>query len=441
MAGSHGAHRAPRVSRVAARQARKKRARRQLQLFGAGLVVVLLIGIGVYVLAAVRGNGGPASQAGNNPGEVDRDLLSEDAFLLDTTIAQRLSAGSWQVTATTEGAQAPERSFTCQASRFADPGGMRTWVRQFKSADASAVQYVELSNDAATAQQTYTTVTNWMSSCVTPQQRLVASYSADGLGDHGLVAVFAQPAGGGKQRYRTLAVTNSGPATMVLESVTLSATPPNTAGPVAAATVGMSRLCAETKATCPTSQVVRPSLLPAVDEPPGFMSAIDLPVLSTVKEPWVGVDAGNRQPTDCGETNQTKAKPTRTAWRTYLPVGAKVPTEFGMDTKVMQFSSPAQASTYLSGLGTSLDGCAKTHSNVTVRKAAKVPGEAGATGRTWLVRLGLTGGGSLTYRVGAARAGNKIAYQLFLSIKGYDISDAEFAASVARGAHRALSYK
>lgn len=441
MAGTQGAHRAPRVSRVAARQARRKRARRQLQLFGAAVVVVLLIGIGVYVVSVVGGSGGPATQAGNNTDEDDSQLLAEQTFLLDPTIMQRVTPGSWQVSATNDGAQAPERSFSCQSSRFADPAGQRTWVRQFKNPQATAVQYVELSNDAGTAQQAYTTVSNWMAACSTPQQRLVASYAADGLGDSGMLAVFAQPAGGGKQRYRTLAVVNSGPATMVLESVTLSSTPPNTAGPVAAATVGMSRICAETKTTCPSSQSVRPSLLPALDEPAGFMAAIDLPVLSTVKEPWVGVEAGNRQPTDCGETNQAKAKPARTAWRTYLPVGAKVPTEFGMDTKVMQFASPAQAATYLTGFGATLDGCAKTHSNVTVRKAAPVPNEAGSTGRTWLVKLGLTGGGSLTYRVGAARAGNKVAYQLFLSIKGYDISDAEFAASVARGAHRALSFK
>ena len=441
MAGTHGAHRAPRVSRVAARQARKKRARRQLQLFGAALVVVLLIGIGVYVVSVVGGNGGPATQAGNNTDEDTSQLLAEETFLLDTTVTPRLAPGTWQITATNEGAQAPERSFTCQASRFADPAGQRTWVRQFKSADASAVQYVELSTDAGTAEQAYTTVSNWLASCATPQQRLVASYSANGLGDRGMIAVFAQPAGGGKERYRTLAVTSTGPATMVLESVTLSAAPPSPAAPVAVAAIGMSRLCAETKTTCPSSQVIRPALLPAVGEPPGFMAAIDLPVLSTVKEPWVGVDAGNRPPTDCGETNQAKARPARTASRTYLPVGAKVPTEFGMDTKVMQFASPAQAATYLSAFGTTLDGCAKTHSNVTVRKAARVPNEAGSTGRTWQVKLGLTGGGSLTYRVGAARAGNKVAYQLFLSIKGFDISDAEFAASLARGAHRALSFK
>ena len=441
MTGTQGAHRAPRVSRVAARQARKKRARRQLQLFGAALVVVLLIGIGVYVASVVGGGGGPATQAGNNTGDGDSQLLADENFLLGSTDTQRLAAGSWRVTATSEGAEAPERSFTCQASRFADPAGQRTWVRRFASTTASAVQYVELSNDTGTAQQAYTTVTNWLASCTAAQQRLVAGYTANGLGDRGLLAVFAQPAGAGKQRYRTLTVANTGPATMVLESVSLSSAPPNTAGPVATAVAAMTKLCAETKTTCPSSQVIRPALLPALGEPPGFMAAIDLPVLSMVKEPWVGVDAGNRPPTDCGETNQTKARPTKTVSRTYLPVGAKVPTEFGMDTKVMQFASPAQAATYLSGFGSTLDGCAKTHSNVTVRKAVQVPNEAGSTGRTWLVKLGLTGGGSLTYRVGAARAGNKIAYQLFLSIKGYDISDAEFAASVARGAHRALSFR
>jgi hypothetical protein len=164
-------------------------------------------------------------------------------------------------------------------------------------------------------------------------------------------------------------------------------------------------------------------------------------VLSKVKEPWVGVDAGTNPQTDCGETNQPKAKPTRAKARTYLPVGAKVPTELGMDTKVFEFSSPPMATTFLSGLGSTIDKCKTSHSNVSTRRAVAVSGEGGVTGQTWVVRIGLPNGDALTYRVGAARAGRRVTYLLFLSLKGLDITDQAFADVTARAAHRSFSFK
>lgn len=436
-------HRAERTSRAAVRQARRKRTRRRQQLFGIAVVVALLIGGGAYVVwAGSRNNGGPAAQAGGGQTQRgDTSMLAKDTFLLDADGAKKMSDGSWQVSATNEGVQVPERSFTCQAQRFADPAGLRTWVRQFKNGDSTATEYVELSADGGAAGKAYDTVINWLATCVTPQQRLVTSYTADGLGDRGTVAVFAQPVGGGNERYRTLTVTGTGPATMVLEYITTAPSTPAPTGTVAAGTDAMTRLCAETKSTCPHSQVLTPSLLPAVGEPAGFMTAIDLPVLSKVKEPWVGVDAGTNPQTDCGETNQPKAKPARSEARTYLPVGAKVPTEFGMDTKIFEFSSAKVATQFLTGMRTTMARCNASHSNVTTRKATAVGGEAGVTGQTWAVRIGLANGSTLTYRVGAAQAGKRVTYLLFLSLKGLDVTDQEFASTVARAASRSMSYK
>jgi hypothetical protein len=440
-----GSHRLERTSRAAVRQARRKRTRRRQQLFGIVVVLALLIGGAAYVVwAGTRDKGGPAAQAGNAGADDQRGdstMLAKDTFLLDADGAKKLSGGPWQVSTTNEGVQVPERSFTCQAQRFADPAGIRTWVRQFKNGDSTAIEYVELSLDSRTAAKAYDTVLNWLATCTTPQQRLVTSYTADGLGDRGTVAVFAQPVGGGKERYRTLTVTGTGPAMMVLEYITVASGTPKTTGPVAAGTDAMMRLCSETKSTCPRSQVLTPSLLPAVGEPAGFMTAIDLPVLSKVKEPWVGVDAGTNPQTDCGETNQPTAKPVRTAARTYLPVGAKVPTEFGMDTKIFEFSSAKVAGQYLAGMRTTMAKCNASHSNVTTRRSATVGGEAGVTGQTWVVRIGLANGSNLTYRVGAAQAGKRVTYLLFLSLNGLDVTDQEFATTVARAAHRSMSYK
>lgn len=433
---------------MAAREARRKQAKRRQQLVGAGLVIALLVGGGAYVaIAGSGGDGGKAKEAGSanpNPSSDDQrgdgGMLADDSFLLDATGAKKLAAGTWTIAATAEGAKSPERSFSCQAQRFADSSGLRTWVRQFKNSTDTAVEYVELSSDGGAAQRAYGSVLSWLGSCVTPQQRLVGSWSANGLGDRAVVAVFAQPAGAGKARYRTLTVAGTGPATMVLEHQTTAAKPPAPKPAVNAAADALAKLCKQTRSTCPRSQVTTPALLPSTDEPAGFLSAIDLPIVAKVKEPWVGVEATTK-PTDCGETTGPKTKPKRSQARTYLPVGAKVPTEFGVDTRVLDFGTVQQAGIYISQFAGILDRCKTSHSNVVTKRITKVGGEGGATGQTWTVKIGLDNGSTLTYRVGAARAGNRVAYVLFLSLKGLDVSDQDFAATVARAAHRALSFK
>ncbi len=449
--GPVGTHRAPRVSRSAARQARRKKVRRRQQMFGAGLVVALLIGGGGY--AAVAGSGDDAKEAADNaqtqpppPDETKRDdkdppVLADEAFLLDAHGATQISAGAWTVTNTVEGSRAPERSFTCQAQRFADPAGVRTWVRQFKNGAAqTAVQYVELSSDSGGAQRAYGTILGWMGSCITPKQRLLASYNADGLGDRGTVAVFEQPIGGGQSRYRTLAVASTGAATMVFEYVALAPAQPRTAGTVGAAGAALKRMCAETGSACPHTLELKSSLITANGEPAGFMTPIDLPVMAALNQPWVGVDSTVNAGSGCEQINLTKAKSRKARARQYVAPEAKVPAEFGFDTMTAEFASPTAAQAFVSTVTAAVDKCATTQSNAKVKRTKPVRFRGGISGPTWRVVYDL-GSGSITYRVGIARAGQRAVHVAYPVLKNLDISDDTFAAVVARAAQRSFYFR
>src|SRR5215207_8753001 len=173
-----GSHRAPRGGRrAAAREARRQRARRRNQLIGAGAAVLVVVGGGG--IAAVNAFGGDDSPVDAKSAGSSK-LLGDAKVLLDGPAAKPLSAtGAWTVAGTADGSSAPDRSFVCQSQRFADPAGIRTWVRNFKNATAqqTAVQYVEVSNDPAAAGKAYTTIVGWLSQCATPQYRLISSYS------------------------------------------------------------------------------------------------------------------------------------------------------------------------------------------------------------------------------------------------------------------------
>lgn len=442
-----GSHRAPRGGRAAAREARRRQARRRNRLLAAGAALLVLVGGGGYVALAAAGGGDSPGNAkagapDDKPSQVNSTVLTDTKGLLDGASAKTLtSAGTWTIASTADGSSASDHSFVCQPQRFADPAGIRTWVRNFRNPTTkdTAVQFVEVSNDSTAADKAYSTVIGWLSKCSTPQVRLVASYATTGLGERGMVAVFGQPTGNSTNRYRTVSVTTAGPATMVLEYDSTGGTPPTPAGILATAGTGLKRICAQTGTSCTKTPTAAPSLLPTA-EPPGFMAPIDLPVLRSIDKPWVSVASGTRSGTGCEKLDPKKAKATKFKFQTYVVPDAPVPTEFGMDTMVARFSSSGSATAFLSGLRKNMDGCAKTYSTATVKKTGAVSLST-IKGQTWRASYDTGGGKIVTYRIGVAAAGKQAVYILYPVLKNLDISNSAFVEILNRAAERSAAFK
>jgi hypothetical protein len=440
-----GSHRAPRGGRAAAREARRRQARRRNRLLGAGAALLVLIGGGGYVALAAAGGGGSAGKAKTSAPD-DRPshstVLADTKALLDSSTAKPLTtAGTWTIASTADGSSASDHSFVCQPQRFADPAGIRTWVRNFRNATTkdTAVQFVEVSNDSTAAAKAYSTVIGWLSQCSTPQVRLVASYATTGLGERGVIAVFGQPTDSSTNKYRTVSVTTAGPTTMVLEHDTAGGTPPTPAGILATAGAGLKRICAQTGTSCDKTPTAAPSLLPTA-EPAGFMAPIDLPVLSSIDKPWVSVASGTRSGTECEKLDLKKAKATKSKFQTYVVPDAQVPTEFGMDTMVAQFGSPGSATAFITGLRKNMDTCSKTTSNATVKKTGTISLST-IKGQTWRASYDTGGGKIFTYRIGVAAAGKKAVYVLYPVLKNLDISNSAFVEILNRAAERSAAFK
>ncbi|MGW1340177.1 hypothetical protein ACWCOV_03915 [Kribbella sp. NPDC002412] len=441
MAGSHRAARGG--SRAAAREARRQKARKRNQTIAAGVAVVLLVGGGG--VAALNAFGGDDASGPNTGASDDKSantsMLVDDKALLDATTAKPLGAtGAWAITKTADGSSAPERAFVCQSQRFADPAGLRTWVRTFQNSATkdTAVQYVEVSSDKAAAAKAYSTIVGWLSACTTPQLRLSASYITTGVGERGVIAVFGQPSGG-KTKYKTISVTVAGQATMVLEHDTLSGTPPKPGPVLTAATAGLKRICSESGGCGAGAPVARPSLLPTT-EAPGFMAPVDLPVLSVIDKPWVSASAKTGAGTGCEKLDFKKAKATKSGTLTYVTPEAKVPTEFGMDDTVAKFATAAAAKSFVDQVRKNVDSCEKNVSNAKVKSTGTVSTSV-VKGESWRASYDTGGGKTFTYRIGIAQYGTQAVYVLFPVLKGLDISDAAFNDTLTRAAERAATYK
>lgn len=439
-----GSHRAPRGgSRAAARLARKQKARKRNQTIAAGAAVVLLVGGGGVAALNAFGGDGPK---GSSPGSGDdrptaAAILADEKVLLDGTAAKPLApTGAWTVANTADGGTAPERAFVCQSQRFADPAGLRTWVRTLQNATAkqTAVQYVEVSNDAAAAGKAYSAIVGWLSQCATPQIRLAASYVTTGLGERGVIAVFGQPSGR-STKYKTIAVTMAGQATMVLEHNSVAGTPPKPEPLLATATAAIKRICAQTGGCATAAPVAKPSLLPST-EPGGFMAPVDLPVLPSIDKPWVSASAKTGAGTGCEKIDLKKAKAAKAGTRTYVTPEAKVPTEFGLDDTVVKFASAALANAFVVDIRKNIDGCEKNVSNADVKATGTVSTSL-VRGKSWRASYDTGGGKTFTYRIGIAAAGNHAVYLLFPVLKGLDISDTAFNETLTRAAERSASYK
>ncbi|MFF0345029.1 hypothetical protein [Kribbella sp. NPDC004875] len=443
MAGSHRASRGG--GRAAAREARRQQARKRNQTIAAGVAVVVLVGGGgVAALNAFGGDKTPdGPKVGKGPSDgkpTESTVLADDKALLDVAGAKTLGAtGAWAVAKTADADSAPDTAFVCQTQRFADPAGLRTWVRTFQNPTTkdTAVQYVDVSNDKATAAKTYAAVVHWLSQCNTPQTRLSAGYVTAGVGQAGVIAVFGSVPGT-TTKYKTVSVTLAGQATMVIEHDTLAKTPPRPDAVLAATSAATKKICAQTGGCSTAAPVAKPALLPNVDTP-GFMASVDLPLLPEINKPWVSATAKSTSGT-CEKIDFKKAKAAKFGTTTYVTPDAKVPTEFGLDNTVAKFASASAAANYVSQIKKNVDSCEKNVSNAKVESTGTI--QTGTVkGKSWKATYDTGDGKKFVYRIGVAGSGDRVVYVLFPVLKGLDITDDTFDETVVRAADRSAAYK
>ncbi|MFK4088584.1 hypothetical protein ACI2LF_31005 [Kribbella sp. NPDC020789] len=445
MAGSHRAQRGG--GRAAAREARRQKARKRNQTIAAGVAVVVLVGGGgIAALNAFGGDGSSGDpKGGKGPGDdkpSDSKVLADDTALLDAAGAKTLGGtGSWAVSKTADGAAAEDHEFVCQSQRFADPSGLRTWVRKFANATTkeSAVQFVEVSNDPAAAEKSYKTIVGWFSQCPAEKRtRLNTSYTLSGMGDKGWIVVYGQ-ATGPKTRYRSVSVTLAGQATLVVEHDTDGVTPPKPDAVLNATAAALQKICPQTGGCGSGTPAAKASLLPT-SEPPGFMAPAEMPIIAAVDKPWVSTPGRAGNNTQCDLTDPKKAKATKFSTQTYLAPGAKVPTEFGLDDTVARFSSANAAASYVALVRKNVDGCQKRVSIARVTASGTLS-TGGVKGKAWEASLEVGKGKRAKFRIGIAASGNTAVYLLFPVLPDLDVSDSAFLDTLRRATERSVTYK
>jgi DNA-directed RNA polymerase specialized sigma24 family protein len=421
--------------------------RRTHALGGAALVVMALVGSGLFVQDA-NGVHPTLASAGDrlttvpppghdtNPQPQTPPVITPAALLTRGQVAQAVQGRTWRVTGTDPGQGA---TLPCQKRDYADPQAETTLVRNFTSrrqqgqATMAAVQSVEYSVDNAGAARGFTAAAGWFAGCLMPQTQLLSVHRVSGLGDEAeqyALRAWQRPAA-----TLVIGLARTGRATTVTVTRTAGSGNPDLRANLRLLVSAVDNLCA-------TSGGGRCSALPqehAVPAPeagqlPMMLSEFDLPPAAGVQRAWAGTTpksaVDNLAATGCDRSSFHGHGWTHDATRSFLAPGAKLSAEFGLTETVGVLPEP-KAKAFVSGVRGKLGSCADRELGT---KVLRIASSADLT--AWRVRTQVTDKETVTFFMGIVRNGGAVAQVGFVPDGAHTLTTPQFVALVERAGER-----
>ncbi|MGH3332675.1 MAG: sigma factor-like helix-turn-helix DNA-binding protein, partial [Nocardioidaceae bacterium] len=429
----------PRVSII--RRAGRKR-RRTHTVIAAAAVAFLSIGAGAFayepsgVQASVEAplidqeDGKEKASAPAEEPEPTDDLPTAEQMLGEKQI-ERLDGGRWRVTATHDNTTGSGIHSVCQQARFADPDGLSAVVRTFEAAGKprrSAVQTLEISKSTDQAEKAFATMVGWFAGCEEGPVQLLSTYRVNGVGDRATVLMvrsWSRPV-----TSFSVAVAQVGQVVTSTVSKTNGTSLPGTTRVVRSLAQAVDQLCEKSDETgCSGRPSYAAAPPPDAGDSEGMLSAVDLPHIAAVTEPWVGTKPLPARPnpsaTTCDHANFVREGAVKTRAKYYLIPQSKLPDRFGLSETYGTFRSESAAGKFLDGVRNEVGGCEDRDLATEVTSAHS--GSPGAMSlSTWTFVTEISDNASVVFRVGLVRVGKHVAQVTFSPTDGADVSDEGF---------------
>ncbi|MDP3893281.1 hypothetical protein, partial [Nocardioides sp.] len=273
--------------------------------------------------------------------------------LLGRSQVGRLAPGyDWRRATTTDNTNGDGMVLPCQRSRFADPDGRASLVRDFRSRAPGkrpavrAVQMAELSSSEEAASAAYRTSRDWYSICSGEDLQMIATHEVRGVGDD--AHVFVLRARSQPRTTYTYGIARSGLLTTTTYQQVKSQTPGSTEEMSSLLATAVNRFCGSPGAG-PCASPPRTRRIPPfpASSVAGMLATVDLPPVPDVARPWVGTTPTkariNVAATRCDNArfDETGMRANRT--RSFLIPEAKLPDTFGLTESVARMPSPGRA--------------------------------------------------------------------------------------------------
>lgn len=411
------------------------RRRRNHMLSGSVLIAATVVLAGAFV--TIKAPPPPPPRVGK--------LVSTRMLLTPPQLATLSPKLTWQLTSTSDNTTGTGINTDCQASRFADPDGLGTWVRKFATPGTNPttlVQTVEISNSPGAARKAYATTLGWYAGCAAARVQLIDAYTVSGVGEQAQILRLRIP--DKQDRSFTVGIARTGALTTstVVESQSDTPTDAQLVSTVLASSV--KDLCISKVASgCVTTVSTVATLPPKSGETVGMLAIADLPTIATVAYPWLGtdpVDAStfNAAATPCDNANFAGSGAVRPVTRTFLIPQANLPKRFGLTETIGRFSSSTAAVAFADQVISRLKTCPKRELGSTVtQQTVKVGAASGTTYALWRIQSQVNKQrDQIMYWMGIARVGQYVAQINLTPVAPYDVSQPAFLALVTRARDR-----
>ena len=419
------------------RDGRRKHRRRLLVGTVAAATVALTAGAVAYEPDRGSASTGPAP----SPSAAPAAKTPSSGDLLDAAQIGRLAGPQpWRVTRTDNNTAGSGLNSLCQQDRFADPRGYATLVRTFEAAGdphRTAVQTVEMSRSARSAERGYRTALGWYAGCRAARVQVLRSHRVAGVGDQADVLtlrIWTRPV-----RTVTVALARTGRLT--------TSTVSTTEGPAPAVGAVSSTLAESVVSLCHpglAGACVHHASARAVPPPPsgaepGILAVADLPPAGAVDRPWVGTrptrPRRNPSATTCDRADFAGA--TRVRARTYLIPRASLPARFGLSETYGVFRTPRAAAAFLAKVRGTVAGCAKRDLATEVGAEQRTARRSPQLDQShWDLTTKVSAREKVRFHLGFVRVGDKVAQLTFSPTPGDDMPENSFGALLTRAGDR-----
>lgn len=370
--------------------------------------------------------------------------LTKPAQLLQAAdLGELTPEQTWRVGRTDTNTSGDGLNAVCQQSRFADPRAVTGMVRTFEVTSGvarSALQAVEISRDSAAAQAAYSRAVGWYSGCSLNGFQFQSAHELQGLGDEAQLLQVKVSGASDVSNY-DIALVRVGEilTSLVIRTAGGASPDPQNVAEAMAATVA--RLCPPARASCGSDVSVVAIPPPPSTEESGFLSTVDLPLVTGVADSWVGVPSvavgpGEDSTTRCDRADFIDAGANPVRSRTYVIPQADLPDTFGFTETYAVFPDEEAAKAYYTLLKQRMNECEDSERTVSVSKEQKQNVQGSHSASVWQVENEVQAKQSVTFRVGFVRSGSMIAKLSLVPAEGSDMTDADFLWLTRRAAER-----
>lgn len=370
--------------------------------------------------------------------------VSQSMLLAGDGLGPLGTSSRWQVLSTSDNTKGTGINMLCQGARFADPHGLRAFVRKFQlpGQRRTVTQTIELSRTLRQSGHAFRTAVGWFAGCPQGRLQLLSTYDVQRLGDEAMILKFR--AQGDRLTSFTVGVARTGHITTWTAVVTRGAHNPDTTKVVDSLSNSVRKLCPSRAAgKCPVDAVVRENPPPPSGEQPGMLAVADLPPVGNIAKPWVGTRAqrsqNNPASTTCDRADFHNAGAGGALTRTFLVPGSATPARFGLTETAGRFPVVEQAKAFVTHVRDRMDRCEDKDPGATItHRAEKSVAVRGSAWYLWRLRSEISDKRAIVYWMGISRVGSQVAQVAFVPGEGakQDIDAATFEALVKRSRDR-----